>query len=121
MVLNKRALQQQLGLEQDDRKFMIGLVSRLTSQKGLDLIQCVMDDLCSDGIQFVVLGTGEEQYENMFRHYDWKYNNSVLNIIILSNICICFRIICIIINTVDNTMTLRNLHFSQEQHCPYFR
>lgn len=56
---------------------MIGLVSRLTSQKGLDLIQCVMDELCSDGVQFIVLGTGEEQYENMFRHYDWKYNNSV--------------------------------------------
>lgn len=76
-IKNKRALQQQLGLEQDDRKFMIGLVSRLTSQKGLDLIQCVMDELCSDGVQFIVLGTGEEQYENMFRHYDWKYNNSV--------------------------------------------
>ena len=76
-IKNKRALQQQLGLEQDDKKFMIGLVSRLTSQKGLDLIQCVMDEICSDGLQFVILGTGEEQYENMFRHYDWKYNNSV--------------------------------------------
>lgn len=76
-IKNKRALQQQLGLEQDDKKFMIGLVSRLTSQKGLDLIQCVMDEICSDGLQFVILGTGEEKYENMFRHYDWKYNNSV--------------------------------------------
>ena len=76
-IKNKRALQQQLGLEQDDKRFMIGIVSRLTSQKGLDLIQCVMDEICSDGIQFVILGTGEEQYENMFRHYDWKYNNTV--------------------------------------------
>ena len=76
-IKNKRALQQQLGLEQDDKRFMIGIVSRLTSQKGLDLIQCVMDEICSDGIQFVILGTGEEQYENMFRHYDWKYNNKV--------------------------------------------
>ena len=67
-IKNKRALQQQLGLEQDDKRFMIGIVSRLTSQKGLDLIQCVMDEICSDGIQFVILGTGEEQYENMFRH-----------------------------------------------------
>lgn len=76
-IKNKRAIQQQLGLEQDDKRFMIGIVSRLTSQKGLDLIQCVMDEICSDGIQFVILGTGEEQYENMFRHYDWKYNNTV--------------------------------------------
>ena len=58
-IKNKRALQQQLGLEQDDKRFMIGIVSRLTSQKGLDLIQCVMDEICSDGIQVVILGTGD--------------------------------------------------------------
>ena len=56
---------------------MIGLISRLTDQKGLDLIAYVMDELCRDDIQFVVLGTGEERYENMFRHFDWKYNNKV--------------------------------------------
>lgn len=56
---------------------MIGLVSRLTDQKGLDLIAYVMDELCQDAIQFVVLGTGEERYENMFRHFDWKYGNAV--------------------------------------------
>ncbi len=76
-IKNKRALQQQLGLEQDDKRFMMGIVSRLTDQKGLDLVKCVMEDICQDGIQFVILGTGEEQYENMFRHYDWKYNNTV--------------------------------------------
>lgn len=76
-VKNKRALQAELGLEQDDRKFMIGIVSRLTDQKGFDLIAYIMDELCQDGIQLVVLGTGEERYENMFRHFDWKYNNKV--------------------------------------------
>ena len=76
-IKNKRALQAELGLEQDDRKMMIGIVSRLTDQKGLDLIQCVMDDICSDNIQLVVLGTGEERYENMFRYYDWKYHGKV--------------------------------------------
>ena len=76
-VKNKRALQQQLGLEQDDKKFMIGIVSRLTDQKGFDLIQCVMDEICTDDVQLVVLGTGDEKYENMFRHYDWKYNGRV--------------------------------------------
>jgi len=76
-IKNKRALQAELGLEQDDKKFMIGLVSRLTDQKGFDLIAYIMDELCQDNVQIVVLGTGEERYENMFRHFDWKYNNKV--------------------------------------------
>ncbi len=76
-IKNKRALQAELGLEQDDKKFMIGIVSRLTDQKGFDLIAHVMDELCQSNVQIVVLGTGEERYENMFRHFDWKYNNKV--------------------------------------------
>ncbi len=76
-VKNKRALQAELGLEQNDKTFMIGLVSRLTDQKGLDLVQCIMDELCNDNVQIVVLGTGEARYENMFRHFAWKYNNKV--------------------------------------------
>ncbi len=73
----KGGLQKDLNLEQDDRKFMVGIVSRLTDQKGLDLIECVMEEICSDDLQLVVLGTGEMKYENLFRHYDWKYNNRV--------------------------------------------
>lgn len=76
-IKNKRALQEELGLEQDDKKFMIGIVSRLTDQKGFDLIAYIMDELCQEDVQIVVLGTGEERYENMFRHFDWKYNNKV--------------------------------------------
>ena len=76
-VKNKTALQNQLGLPVDPKKFMIGIVSRLTDQKGLDLIRCVMDEICTDDVQLVVLGTGDEVYENMFRHYDWKYNERV--------------------------------------------
>lgn len=76
-VKNKRALQEELGLVRDDRKMMIGLISRLTDQKGLDLVAYIMDELCQDDIQFVVLGTGEERYENMFRHFDWKYSDKV--------------------------------------------
>ncbi|MBQ0043322.1 MAG: glycogen synthase GlgA [Lachnospiraceae bacterium] len=76
-VKNKRALQKELGLTEDDKKMMIGIVSRLTDQKGFDLIAYVMDELCQDDVQIVVLGTGEEQYENMFRHFDWKYNDKV--------------------------------------------
>ena len=76
-VKNKIALQKELGLEVDPKKFMIGVVSRLTDQKGFDLIAYVMDELCADDVQLVVLGTGESRYENMFRHFDWKYNNRV--------------------------------------------
>lgn len=76
-VKNKRALQEQVGLPVDENKFLVGIVSRLTDQKGLDLIQAVMDELCTDDMQLVVLGTGDEKYENMFRHYDWKYHDRV--------------------------------------------
>lgn len=76
-VKNKRALQAELGLEQNDKTMMIGIVSRLTGQKGFDLIAYIMDELCQDNVQIVVLGTGEEQYENMFRHFDWKYHGKV--------------------------------------------
>ena len=81
-IRNKRALQAELGLEQDDKKFMIGIVSRLTDQKGFDLISYVMDELCQSNVQIVVLGTGEERYENMFRHYAWKYGDRIS-----ANIC----------------------------------
>ncbi len=76
-VKNKLALQKELGLDVDAKRFMIGIVSRLTDQKGFDLIAYVMDELCAEDVQLVVLGTGEERYENMFRHFDWKYNNRV--------------------------------------------
>lgn len=55
---------------------MIGIVSRLTDQKGFDLVAYVMDELCQDAVQIVALGTGEEQYENMFLPFcmeiSWK-------------------------------------------------
>ena len=76
-IKNKRALQKELNLERDDKKFMIGIISRLTDQKGFDLISYVMDELCQDDVQIVVLGTGEERYETMFRHFDWKYGDKI--------------------------------------------
>lgn len=79
---NKAELQKQLGLEVNPNKYMIGLISRLTDQKGLDLINAVMDGLVDEFTQLVVIGTGEPQYENMFRHYAWKYPNRVS-----ANIC----------------------------------
>lgn len=70
---NKLALQKQLGLPQDKNKFMIGIISRLTDQKGLDLVNWVADRLTDPYTQFVVIGTGEQRYEDMFRYYQGKY------------------------------------------------
>ncbi len=74
---NKEALQKELGLEVNKQIMMLGIVSRLTDQKGFDLIECVMDELCQDSIQIVVLGTGDEKYEEMFRNFAQKYPNKV--------------------------------------------
>lgn len=79
---NKRELQKALGLLEDDKKFLVGIVSRLTDQKGFDLIDCVMDEICDEDVQLVVLGSGDPRYENMFRHYEWKYKGRVS-----ANIC----------------------------------
>ena len=79
---NKVKLQEMLGLTVDKKKYMIGLISRLTDQKGLDLIDYVFERILDDNTQFVVIGTGEERYENMFRHFAWKYGDRVS-----ANIC----------------------------------
>ncbi len=76
-VKNKLALQRELGLTEDPNVMLIGIVSRLTDQKGFDLIDCVMDEICQDAVQIVILGTGEERYENMFRYYEEKYPGKV--------------------------------------------
>ncbi|MGI6019509.1 MAG: glycogen synthase GlgA [Marvinbryantia sp.] len=76
-VKNKIALQKELGLPQNEKTFMLGIVSRLTDQKGFDLINYMMEEMCQQDWQIVVLGTGEERYENMFRHFAWKYPDKV--------------------------------------------
>ena len=75
---NKAGLQEELGLPKEEDAFLIGIVSRMTVQKGMDLIAYVMDELLGDKkIQFAVLGTGEERFENMFRHFAWKYERQM--------------------------------------------
>ena len=74
---NKVELQKELGLPQDAKTMMIGTVSRLTDQKGFDLVAHVMEELCEENVQFVILGTGDPKYENMFRHYAEKYPDKV--------------------------------------------
>ncbi len=63
---NKTALQESLGLPVDPDKPMISLISRLTEQKGLDLVMAVADEILYDDIQFVILGCGDYEYEQYF-------------------------------------------------------
>ena len=73
---NKKALQESLGLDVDDNKMVIGLISRLTNQKGLDLVNDVIPGIMDGNTQVVVLGTGDAQYEGTFRYYEDKYKGS---------------------------------------------
>ena len=74
---NKRNLQEELGLVQDDHKFVIGLISRLTDQKGLDLVNAIIPQVMDEHTQIVVLGTGDAVYENSFRYYENAYKGNV--------------------------------------------
>lgn len=66
-LVNKTSLQRDLGLEQRPDVPLIGLISRLVDQKGLDLVDRMIAELLSMDLQMVVLGTGERKYEEMFR------------------------------------------------------
>lgn len=82
---NKLELQKYLNLPVSEDVPMIGIVSRLVSQKGFDLISCIMDELLQQNVQLVVVGTGDKQYENMFRYFAWKYPDKVSANILFDN------------------------------------
>lgn len=69
----KAKLQEELGLEvRDDRPLMV-MVTRLTRQKGLDLVVYALDRILSGGVQVAVLGTGDRDYEDGLRYFQDKY------------------------------------------------
>lgn len=71
---NKKKLQKVMGLTKQLDAFLIGMVSRMSDQKGFDLVSCILDEFLSkENVQFAVLGTGEERFEMMFRHFEGKY------------------------------------------------
>ncbi len=74
---NKKALQERLGLAVDEDKFVVGLISRLTDQKGLDLINTIFTEMMDERIQVVILGTGDPRYEDAFRYYESAYKGQV--------------------------------------------
>ena len=74
---NKTALQTALGLPVDENIPMIAMISRLVSHKGLDLVKHVIDQVLGDNVQLVVLGTGNEEFENFFRYLESRYPDKV--------------------------------------------
>ncbi|MGN0486893.1 MAG: glycogen synthase GlgA [Acutalibacteraceae bacterium] len=75
---NKRVLQENMGLPQREDVPVIGIVSRLVSHKGLDLIKGILDELlATTDVQIAVLGSGDWQYENFFREMANKYHDKL--------------------------------------------
>ena len=83
---NKVGLQKLLGLPEGRRTPVVALVSRLVAAKGLDLIVRMMDEiLMHEDIQFVVLGTGDKEYEDWFKGLAWRFPHKVSANIRFSN------------------------------------
>lgn len=74
----KAKLQEELGLEvRDDRPLMV-MVTRLTRQKGLDLVMYALDRILAGGVQVAVLGTGDRDYEDGLRYFQDKYPGTMV-------------------------------------------
>lgn len=82
---NKEVLQEKLSLTINKDIPMIGLVSRLTHQKGCDLIVKMLDELLKEDVQVVILGTGDYIYEESFKSFSNKFKNKISVNITFSN------------------------------------
>lgn len=76
-ALNKTLLQRRMGLPERDDVPVIGMVSRLVSHKGMDLVKCVFEELLRADLQFVILGSGDWEYETFFHSMSQKYPDKV--------------------------------------------
>ena len=75
---NKAALQKEMGLSVSSGTFLLGMVSRMTDQKGFSLVTAILEELLgSMDVQLVVLGTGEKQYEDSFYYFQGRYPDRV--------------------------------------------
>lgn len=79
--VNKTELQRMLNLPVDENVPMIAMITRLASHKGLDIVRSAFNGIMQDDVQFVVLGTGDADHENFFRHMQNVYGNRVRAII----------------------------------------
>jgi len=75
--INKVRLQEDLGLPKNEDVALMGMITRLVDQKGLDLLSRIMDYVALFNMQFVVLGTGDARYENYFRSLEQRYPDKV--------------------------------------------
>ena len=82
---NKMAFQKDLGLPVDKNIPMIGMVGRLTHQKGLDLLSPVITRILDMGVQLVILGTGDYKYEEMLRSCQSRYPGNLRALITFSS------------------------------------
>ena len=78
---DKKALQQEVGLPEISDVPVLGLVTRLTPQKGIDLFEPIMAELMEMDVQVVVLGNGYADYENYFKYCDFTYHDKFRAII----------------------------------------
>ena len=74
---NKRQLQKMLGLPEREDVPMVSMITRLAAHKGLDLVKHVLEELLQQDVQFVVLGTGEANYENFFAFLAERYQGKM--------------------------------------------
>ena len=74
---NKKALQKELGLEEKADTPLIAMVGRLSNQKGLDLVDCVLSDVMAEDLQLAVLGMGDSRYTNLFSWAETKYRGKL--------------------------------------------
>lgn len=81
----KSELQKELGLNVSSGTPLIGIISRLTSQKGFDLIERVITDIMSDDIQLVVLGMGESRYIDLFSWAEQQFPGKVITRFAMDN------------------------------------
>jgi starch synthase len=75
--MNKRALQQYFGLSVRENVPIIAMVTRLTKQKGIDLVKCVFHEIIAEDVLFILLGTGDPEFEQFFRAMEATYPDKV--------------------------------------------
>ncbi|CAM4166273.1 glycogen synthase [Bacillus manliponensis] len=75
--INKRALQRYFGLPEKEEAPIIAMVTRLTEQKGLDLVRHVFHEMMAEDVQFIVLGSGAAEYEHFFEEMAYIYPEKV--------------------------------------------
>lgn len=76
-TVNRQQLLEMCGLKADDGTVVIGMIGRLTSQKGLDLVQSVLTDILERDVRLIVLGKGDYDYEQMLINAKWSYPDKV--------------------------------------------